>query len=173
MARARPARAAGSCPAVDGDSINQRVVASARAPATTAAGLALRAQLGAARAGHARARRARATNLGLPNKRALRRLTDRRARARARLRARESNPIQGHSLVVPTTTVRGFRIRRKCDRPAPAARSAMLQRVDYKKKKKTSSLSLKKKRGWAAAQPAVLARWSAASSSPWSRHATC
>ena len=49
-----------------------------------------RAQLGAARAG-----KARATNLGLPNKRAQRLLTDRRARARARLRARASDPNLG------------------------------------------------------------------------------
>ena len=65
--------------------------------------LALRAQLGAARAGLARA-----TNLGLPNKRAQRRLTDRRARARARLRAREGNPIRGHALDAVEGAVRLF-----------------------------------------------------------------
>src|SRR4051812_12280982 len=49
-------------------------------------GSPLRAQLGATRAG-----KARATNLGLSNKRAPRLLTDRRARARARARASDPN----------------------------------------------------------------------------------
>jgi hypothetical protein len=68
-----------------------------RRPASTEPSGWLRAQLGAARAGPARA-----TNLGLPNKRAQRLLTDRRARAP--LPARGRSPIQGHASS-PASTV--------------------------------------------------------------------